>query len=84
MIFYNWKITYLDTQSGEILCAANIVNWRCSVAVHASLVVLSFGETAAELLLHEFMWSRRRASTALVSRSILTFRGLSGCSEPKL
>lgn len=52
------------------------------MAVHASLVLLlSPGETAAELL-REFTWSCRRASTALVNWSILTFRGFSGCSEP--
>lgn len=76
-------ITYFDTQPEEIPWAANIVNWRCSVAVQASLVLLlSSGEIAAELL-QELVWSCRRASTALVNWSILIFRGFSGCREPK-
>lgn len=54
------------------------------MTVQASLVLLlSSGEIAAELL-QEFVWSCRRASTALVNWSILTFRGLSGCSEPEM
>lgn len=75
--------THTETQLLGIPWAANIVNWRCSVAVHASLVLFVVLGVLNEGLWYEFKWSWRRAWTAEVSWSMLIWRGFSDCKEPR-